>query len=743
MKVIRNASRYITRETLDQCFEVGRVINVDKVLCGNGFSTAFLTTPPPQGMVNIMVAPNKQVVISKERSLVTTLRVRFIYEESQYKNISDGDLFLFVADSFVLNLKYLISIKHRIHRILIDEFHSIEIQSAFRRNLVRFLDNIKPFTKASAITTVTATPNYQSPIDIKILNPYQQPLNIHVTRNREESILRCVKSIHSKALTLVCTNDASTIYQLKHYDKTLSGRYMVGDSLARSLVQRLIVHEDENSNLVVCSSRGFEGMDLDGQGFNVFFFENRGNMHECFYLSNLYQAINRPRAGYKYAEYCRQDLIEARKYEPDEAEILRFIERKDISPEQKQGKKYEDFHGYVVFKSHENAVTEILTNDAAIRLRREKLIYDTGYHRFDEFTSERLIKWIDLDEEQMKVKRMRTSEDVKIAMLELNTPYIEKFDLFGDDFTLNLKRFDTPEEYIKHIRNYQMLKNYDGFRADVPIEAKVIQALENAEKHIKEVRRARLQKWLEKYSKNVAYKKAESFKQQAVWLVGDFFSAMVNKEVKFNANWVAHRNYNVLTMLSEENIHYLAEQVGVTVTVVDIRNCFPRLAYALAGVAFPIDFYGGYDEGREKRKISMNVTLNTIWFDPKSKSPAKVLKSKKKADMLRLGYHPQVVDYLIEKFFETPYKGDFFNFMAWHEKQIISEVKRKLIDIGGASGYVRRHDSLVLFNNELELSWLNNFHYLGCSGWFNITADEVQKIETNDDWEDETPFNFG
>jgi hypothetical protein len=185
----------------------------------------------------------------------------------------------------------------------------------------------------------------------------------------------------------------------------------------------------------------------------------------------------------------------------------------------------------------------------------------------------------------------------------------------------------------------------------------------------------------------------------------------------------------------------------VGVQIVDIRNCFPRVAYTLAGVSFPDDFYGAHDEGRAKRKTTMNVLLNTIWFDPKNKSPEKVIRAQKKAQLLRNNYHPDVVDYLLTTFFNTPFKGDFFNRMAGHEREIISQVKRKLIDIGGQSGVVRRHDSLVLFDNEADLSWLNDFEYLGVTGWFKIgekvTENNVNFEDRNDDWEDETEFRFG
>jgi hypothetical protein len=74
----------------------------------------------------------------------------------------------------------------------------------------------------------------------------------------------------------------------------------------------------------------------------------------------------------------------------------------------------------------------------------------------------------------------------------------------------------------------------------------------------------------------------------------------------------------------------------------------------------------------------------------------------------------------MSNFFLSKYKGDFFNRMAWHEKRIIGEVKKQIEDIGGFDGVARRHDSLVIFNLVADVTWLNDYEYLGLKGWFSI-----------------------
>lgn len=736
MRELHNQSRYITPDTLRQCFEKGKTLHVDKVLCGNGFTTAFLKEKPPEGMMNVIIVPNKQVLISKEKDNPSPHNVRFIYEESKNKTLNGADILMFVADSFTLNLSALIAVRDQINWILIDEWHSVEIQSNFRYRLVHFLHNFKHL-KNAAITTVTATPNYAAPIDIRIINPEIKPLTIHVTNNRAESVIRVLMSIKNGHPTLVCTNDQKTLTNLKYWDKSLKARYMIGDNLARSLVQKVVVKEDPEALLVVASSRGFEGMDLLEPNYHVYFFESRGNSYECFYISNLYQAMNRPRNGVAYAEYCRNELSDRRRFEPDEAEVMRFIERTDLSPEQKHSNKYAEYKPYTVFKTNDKGQAEILPNDAAIRLRREKLKYDVTFRAFPEFCNARNITFIDLDEAHNKLPAQRTHLDEKIRLLECNEQYIDRYALFGDDFRFMPRQTDDAATFLKELEEWQILKNYNGKRGQIKRERLVKEALENLSKHANAICDTRMAKWLDEHGRNKAYEKLKEFRKRAPILAGEVLCGLVNDPIDYRANWVANRNYNVLTTLSIDNIVYLCGLVEIEVQVVDIRQCFPRLVYAMAGLPLPRDFYGDFDEGRNQRKRAKNIALNMIWYDPKAKSPKAAQRKRAKDRLSNAGYDWRVVELLLDTYFETPYKGDFFNQMAWHEKKIIGQVKAEFEAIGGHSGVVRRHDSLVIFDANLNLDWLNDFEYLGQKGWFDV----AQKPQ--DEWytvHDEAPF---
>jgi len=129
MKLIFNELDFISQETINQCFGYNVHNYVDKVITGNGFSTAFLKTVPPKGKINIMIAPNRAVVKDTEVSVLkydTENTYSFFYKDSIDKSL-DSSVLVFVLDSFVLMKDKLYEIRNRINWILIDEAHAIEI----------------------------------------------------------------------------------------------------------------------------------------------------------------------------------------------------------------------------------------------------------------------------------------------------------------------------------------------------------------------------------------------------------------------------------------------------------------------------------------------------------------------------------------------------------------------------------------------------------------------------------------
>ena len=208
IRELLNIDKYISQDILKQCFEIGKHNVVDKVVCGNGFSTAFLMLPPPKGKHNIIIVPNKAVIISKENAfkrgeIDTKNRITFHYSEGTDVFDAPGDILMFVADTFNIQYKLLLERRESIRSILIDEAHTIEQGASFRYRLRGFYDLITPFLEKSAVVSVTATPNKYSPVDIRIINSDIQPKTIHFTGNKGATLNRIKELIKKGKIVLL------------------------------------------------------------------------------------------------------------------------------------------------------------------------------------------------------------------------------------------------------------------------------------------------------------------------------------------------------------------------------------------------------------------------------------------------------------------------------------------------------------------------------------------------------------
>ena len=75
---------------------------------------------------------------------------------------------------------------------------------------------------------------------------------------------------------------------------------------------------------------------------------------------------------------------------------------------------------------------------------------------------------------------------------------------------------------------------------------------------------------------------------------------------------------------------------------------------------------------------------------------------------------------LIDTFFEGTHKDEFYNTMSFYERMIIEELIPSF-EQGLNDGVIRRHDSLLLFNNQDSLDFLPSFScskFIGITGWF-------------------------
>ena len=171
-----------------------------------------------------------------------------------------------------------------------------------------------------------------------------------------------------------------------------------------------------------------------------------------------------------------------------------------------------------------------------------------------------------------------------------------------------------------------------------------------------------------------------------------------------------------MTKIGMDEIHLIANYFNVKVTEIDIVSCFPRVLYAINGLPLPNDFYG-----KDKvNKVKLNALLNQLKYNEDSNLEKKYQKRNLTNKLRGFNINERVVQYLINTFFEGNHRSDFYNKMAFYESMLIDELIPSFED-GLNEGLIRRHDSLLLFNNQDSLEFLPDFtfsHFVGTKNWF-------------------------
>ena len=743
MTEIINSDRYITQETLTKCFSQGKYNYIDKVICGNGFSTAFINNKPPRGKINIIIAPNRAVVISKEaqyRANPTGTKMKFFYKDSTDLDFTEAEVLMFVADSFLLMSERLYWIRDSINWVLIDEAHSVEIQSSFRRVLIDFTAKVRKLIgEAPVLVSVTATPNLYTPVTFRIKNDIVTPVEITLVNDFEASVERVKKLLEDGEKVVIATNNKNVIYRLKDANSVLEADYTIGEGLSTSLSELITIKQNSESNLKIISSRGFEGFDILGEDFNVFFYEDRGSVQgfETFYIANLYQAINRVRAGAKYVEYCRKEVVNARPviFDDIDKDVQTFIDRTDLSIHNKQSKSHSKgfyiYHPYLIFTQDINPESRnygefsVKKNEENIRLYKESVIYDKPFpsEEFNTFLQERQISVINKCEVPRRLRQIRLRDEYKEQRLLTNVDFIDDLDLFGEDFYLKPEYRETIVDYRAILTTYLRRKNYAGLRRPTDREEaglKLLSNLKEFDKVLAKFTKVYNERSINKYGLKASKKYRESFKKQSLQTLCKLILIFCNEKIRIPSNWIANRDYNILTDIGIPEIEYIASIFGVETTEVDVNSAFIRIIYSINGLDLPANFYG---ENKENKKL-INTFLNNFFYNPKQKT-SKAMQKKRAVDKFtKLGFEPIVIKYLIDNFFLAKYRGELFNFLTFYEKQIVSNLKLVAVEDFDTEGFGRRHDSLILFNNQSNLERLNHLEFLNREGWFKIVEQE-------------------
>lgn len=765
--VLENPNRYLSKHIVNKCFRKGKITTVDKVVAGNGFTTGFLNLPIEDGKVNIIIAPNKGVLMNKEDAInknpgLYNNRVKFFYKESLETNFDNADVLFFVADSFLLKRKSINDISHKVDKVLIDENHSVEQQSLFRhfiKDLDRRVSNILNLEKENiSVVKVTASPTHFANVDIRINNALISGCVINHTRDREKSLERIKTDLKANKNVVVFTNSSTLPYKLRNKKGVLKANYIVGDNMKRTMVELFVLEQNPESNLSIISSRGFEGIDIGYADAHVYFFEDRTSDYESFYVSNLYQAINRTRSGANYIEYCRQELNDKRKlpFNDFENTLNKFISNdfkdkdgKILSIEHKQRSDYKKFKPFLIFEQDSNGVFSVRRDEITIKLFKEKILYDAPFPapEFKEFLDIRKITINKIEETQCRLSR-KVKVKTKERNLFKNWFFIKYEGLFNDDYSIDLmdgynakismEKQDFRKIYLKRLEGYFRRKNYDLSYTLSTREKNALNLLTDDSKFsklVREMTKAYNDRSIEKYGRRKSEEYRKRFKNKAENTVGLLILAFANRKIYLPSKWVGNRDYNLLTSIGVSEIDLIADALNLNVLEIDAVSCYPRLVYALSGKILPDGFYGP----NKKNKVGINVFINDFFYNPEKNTQKKQQKAVAKNTFINYGFDADVIDYLIDNFFESKNRGDLFSKISFHERRLISETKSKLQENGFDNcGIVRRHDSVLVFTEKTTpildtitaAGFVDDMVFLYVDRWFNVMGKAGGKVNT-------------
>ena len=782
MKTLINNNRYLNDTIVKQCFVKGQITHVDKQACGNGFTTATFSMSPTQGHTTVVIMPHRAGVIGKHTKYKNTEgeerannfgtnSVRFFYDGSSDLGFDDADVLVFVADSFLNKAKAGAFDDLKIDKVLLDEYHSIEKDSSYRPNLRKLLSKISQVFSSQrdvAITTVTASPFPLSETNIRIENTLLEPCEIQLRVNLPDVVKEMRELIKKDEEVIIFTNDTRVPYMVL-YSKNKKAKetpvnWIVGERFEMSTCELLKFKQDADSKITVCSSTGFEAQDIDYKNANVFFIEDFAKPWQTFSLPNLYQAINRPRAGAKSITYVR--LLNDKPLAEIPIDLDRFIERTDMPVEKKMKEEYKEYHPYVFFEPQGMSFS-IEKNQVAVNMRTDLLdwacdntflVNPIGIMK--DWLEDRKITFIlPSRSERKKRKLTRIAEDVKIANLKYNQEHIKERDFFGSSYAFDLgyklaaiKEAETADDKIAIFKNrfldYLRRKDYDGTYKRSEGDVKVFEWLKSPnerEYFIDKIVSEYASTSIEKHGEKASREHRRAFKKNHLDFVIQLLTRMAKKFVTIKKKEVGNRDYNITTPVNISAVNNVADMMEMYSYEVDIPSCNPRILWGLCGLELPKNFYG---ENKEN-KLMINTVLNTLTYShpEKAKRDKGVVwhkadcpvgfsdfKKNKIKRMKALNFPTQVIEYCVNRYFDAGFTGKFAYDMAYHEKQIVSSaidiVQRCNID-----GYIRRHDSVIILNykanrpNKGEEFWniekLNDVEYFSQKGWFDVSEEGV------------------
>jgi hypothetical protein len=758
---MRYCEKYLPTNIVEQCFHKAKYSFVDKVLTGNGFTTGFLEIRPTNtNQSNIIIVPNKQVVISKQQKQLDTLKYGTDDEKKKIKNIgffygdisSDKlefgkfDTMMFVIDSFLNYSKQIEANKQLIDKILIDEVHSMIIQSPFRHRLVGFLEYIQQNFTSSKIVSVTATPMLFNKVDIKLISDTLNERDINITSSQTSTLKRIKNDLKNGENVVVALQDVRLLKKLANEEGILDANLKIGETLYRKVVEAVVLNLNKESNLTIISSAGFEGFDIENGINKVYVFEDRAFDYQTFYSQNIVQIIGRSRKGVSYIEWCRMPFANRTNILSKE-DMLKKANSDKISFEKKMtDKNYKYIPKY--FNTNQDIklglITDLTLDHTKYDLDKE--LIDTDLKGLDntykEFFKERGFTLVYLNEGHKRLNLRNVSHKTAFKNLKLNSKIIKRYSLMSG-LSLNLWKQDKTEQYIRAFEIYFRRKYWEldqlPFGEDFQLidhathdtinenldtlkDELTAYRIITDEKELNTACKLICKQSIEKKLKTVnrKSKEFESWKVDLINNIKDRYIRLVmgfsQKKIKLPKKIRNSRDYNLLTEVSMPLIDAVSELFDTEAYEIDIISCNIRIIYAICGLKLPTGFYG--ENKVNKKRINALLNRLSIDFPTKEKWNIQNYKNKRIGEMRNLGFDEKVITFLMETFWYDSTDA-VFNFCAYHEKNIIEKLRSE-IDKGKYKGMVRRHDSIIYFGDisEDQLDTIIDFEYLGQYGWF-------------------------
>ena len=749
IKEIGYNSKYLHTEIVSQCFQNNTYNFVDKMHTGNGFTTGFLnSTPTHDYQSNIIIVPNREVVKSKKFTYDATenkdVTIGFFFGDDSSDKLEFGkyDVMMFVVDSFLNYLETIRKNSYSIDKILIDEAHSILIQSTFRNRLVGFTELVREEFKSNAIVSVTATPMLFTDVDIKLVNKNIEKRKIHISQHQGNTLKRLQDSLAKGNNCIIATQDARILKKLTDSNNKLTANIKVGITLFQKIVETVDLTVSEDAKLTIISSAGFEGFDVDNGINDVFIFEDRAFDYQTFYSQNIPQIIGRSRKGTGYIEWCRMSNSSRTEMLSKEAMIKKAgskkisFEKKMTDKNYKFIPKYFDYNQDVDF----GLITTLTLNNVKYDLSKE--LHDSdlqGLRIYDTFFKERGFTLVHLNDGSKRLNLRNSSHCHAMAIAKLNADIIKKYNLFSD-VRINLYAKETHEEYVKAYEVFLRRKYWYADKLLWKMSTEELMEFNThcLETHLNELKgydiildekkmqlvlKGVLKDSIERKKAEISHKSKE-FKQwesDLIYNLKDRYVRLVmsisQRKIKLPKKVRNSRDYNLLTEVSMLLIELISDTFDRPMIEVDIVSCNPRIIYAFCGLELPTDFYG--EDKVNKKKINKILNKLSIDFPREFKISATDYKKKRLAELRKLGFNEVVIKFLFNEFWNRD-KDALFNFCSYHEKNIIETLQGNIKDRNSDGSYIRRHDSIISFSklDALQIGDVNSFEYLGQRGWF-------------------------